>query len=149
MFRAGVFKYTVHQQAKTKKKKKKKKKELYKEKGFVCVEGLLDDELAGVIYAECKEKFWDCRHSGAMRASAGPMVDGYGCWVPNPPRRGTSPELHHALRVLFGLPHEIARHGYPKSLKLPTMAYLGCLPAHDGFADWFICNFWFFGKNKK
>eukprot|EP00747_Dinoflagellata_sp_TGD_P167157 gnl/TRDRNA2_/TRDRNA2_191103_c0_seq1.p1 gnl/TRDRNA2_/TRDRNA2_191103_c0~~gnl/TRDRNA2_/TRDRNA2_191103_c0_seq1.p1 ORF type:complete len:472 (+),score=100.39 gnl/TRDRNA2_/TRDRNA2_191103_c0_seq1:33-1418(+) len=104
-----------------------------KEHGFVCVEGLLDDELAGVIYAECKEKFWDCRNSGAMRPSTGPMVDGYGCWLPNPPRRGTSPELHHALRVLFGLPHEIARQGYPKQLKVPSMAYLGCLPANGGF----------------
>lgn len=96
------------------------------QKGFVCVNGLLDDEIASSIHDECKTKFWDCRDAGAMRPSGGSAVDGYECWLPYPARRGTSPELEHALRVLFGLPHELQRNGYLSRLKVPTMAHLGC-----------------------
>merc|ERR1712190_303865 len=45
---------------------------------------------------------------------------------------GTSPELEHALRVLFGLPNEIEKHGYPCKLKVPTMAHLSCFSPELG-----------------
>lgn len=40
----------------------------------------------------------------------------------------------HALRILFGLPHEFLRHGYPTKLKVPTMAHLACIP--PGHLEW-------------
>jgi len=103
-----------------------------RENGFVSVHGLLDEEMGAIIHGECKEKYWDCRDAGCMRPSAGAAVDGYECWLPYPPRKGTSPELEHALRVIFGLPHEIQRHGYPVRLKVPTMAHLSCFLPGSG-----------------
>merc|ERR1719353_2482265 len=102
------------------------------EKGFVCVVGLLDDEIASPIHAECKQKFWEGRDAGAMRPASGSFVDGYECWLPYPPRKGTSPELEHALKVLFALPHEFQKNGYPHQLKVPTMAHLSCLMPGTG-----------------
>jgi len=98
-----------------------------KDKGFVSVEGLLDDEIAAVIEKDCVERFWSGRSDGAMHQATG-CCTGHECWVPYPPRKGFSPEFDHALRILFGLPHEIMRHGYPKKLKVPTMAHLACFP---------------------
>merc|ERR1712232_866372 len=103
-----------------------------KEKGFVCVVGLLDDEIASAIHSECLEKFWECRKAGAMRSAVGSVVDGHECWLPYPPRKGTSPELEHALRILFALPNEFQRSGYPARLKVPTMAHLGCFTPQTG-----------------
>jgi len=103
-----------------------------KEKGFVCIEGLLDDEIATVIFNECKEKFFDNRQLGAMHEAQQNVEGGYECWLPYPSRRGTSPELDHALRVLFGLPNEFLRHGYPTQLKVPTMAQLLCFLPGEG-----------------
>eukprot|EP00928_Gymnodinium_smaydae_P057527 TRINITY_DN40764_c0_g1_i1.p1 TRINITY_DN40764_c0_g1~~TRINITY_DN40764_c0_g1_i1.p1 ORF type:complete len:465 (-),score=126.67 TRINITY_DN40764_c0_g1_i1:112-1506(-) len=105
------------------------------DKGFTCVEGLLDEEIAGVIYEECREKFYNLRGSGAMQPVEGAEAGGgFECHIPYPSRGGISPELDHALRIMFGLPHELARHGYPVPLQVPTMAQLGCLPprAHEG-----------------
>eukprot|EP00930_Biecheleria_cincta_P046045 TRINITY_DN31757_c0_g1_i1.p1 TRINITY_DN31757_c0_g1~~TRINITY_DN31757_c0_g1_i1.p1 ORF type:complete len:475 (-),score=108.63 TRINITY_DN31757_c0_g1_i1:26-1450(-) len=99
-----------------------------KEKGFVTLEGLLDDEIASVIYNECRDNFWERRKLGAMHEAKGAADGSFECWLPYPPRKGTSPELEHALRILFGLPHEFAKNGYPRQLKVPTMAHLSCFP---------------------
>lgn len=100
------------------------------EHGFVCVEGLLDDEIASVIYDECTQKYWDNRQIGAMHPStAGGGC--YECWLPYPTRRGTSPELTHALRVMFGLSNELVQYGYPVKLKVPSMAQLCVFPPRD------------------
>ncbi|CAJ1338665.1 unnamed protein product [Effrenium voratum] len=98
------------------------------QKGFVTVEGLLDAEMAAVIHKECEENFWHHRAVGAMSLAKGEKDGFYECWLPYPPRKGTSPELEHALRILFGLPHEFGRHGYPTKLKTSTMAHLACFP---------------------
>lgn len=98
------------------------------ENGFVTLEGLLDDEIASVIYSECRDNFWERRKLGAMREARGAADGSFECWLPYPPRKGTSPELEHALRILFGLPHEFAKNGYPRQLKVPTMAHLSCFP---------------------
>ncbi|CAK0841643.1 unnamed protein product [Prorocentrum cordatum] len=90
--------------------------------GFVCVEGLLDAEIAAAVHANCSEQFWARRGAGAMRPAGGAASAGHECWVPYPPRRGTPPELGHALRILFGLPREIERHGYPVRLKVPPLS---------------------------
>jgi hypothetical protein len=103
-----------------------------KEKGFVSVVGLLDDELGTAVHEECKHKFWDHREAGAMRPAAGAVVNGFESWLPYPPRKGTGPELAHALRILFALPNEFQRHGYPARLKVPTMAHLGCFLPRTG-----------------
>jgi len=64
-----------------------------------------------------------------MNTAGGTAVGGaYECWVPHPCRMNASPEFAHAVRVLFGLPYEIARAGYPVKLKVPTMAQLNCFP---------------------
>jgi len=102
------------------------------DKGFVCVAGLLDDDIASEIHDECKSKYWDCRGTGTMRLATGTVTDGYECWLPFPPRKGTSPMLEHALRILFALPHEFQRNGYPVRLKVPTMAHLGCFMPGSG-----------------
>merc|ERR1711924_51519 len=102
------------------------------DKGFVCVAGLLDDDIATEIHDECKSKYWDCRNTGTMRSAIAPTTDGFECWLPYPPRKGTSPMLEHALRILFALPHEFQRHGYPKKLKVPTVAHLGCFVPGSG-----------------
>ena len=96
------------------------------ERGFVTLEGLLDQEIASVIHKECEEKFW--KQQGAMALAQAPADGIFECWLPYPPRSGTSAELEHALRILFGLPHEFLRHGYPTKLKVPTMAHLACIP---------------------
>jgi hypothetical protein len=103
-----------------------------KEKGLVSVAGLLDDDIASEIHDECCKKFWDCRKTGAMRPTVGVALDGYECWLPFPPRKGTGPMLDHALRILFALPHEFQRNGYPAKLKVPTMAHLSCFVPHKG-----------------
>jgi len=102
------------------------------EKGFVCVSGLLDEDIASEIHDECTKKFWDCRNAGAMRSAVFPALDGYECWLPYPPRPGTGPMLQHALRILFALPHEFQRNGYPVRLKVPTMALLSYLEPGKG-----------------
>merc|ERR1712183_303538 len=92
-----------------------------------------DDEMAESIHMECMEKFYEKRSIGSMQPTAGVIaVDGHECWVPFPSRKGTSPELDHALRVLFGLPHEIQKHGFPGQLKVPTMAHLSCFSPNSG-----------------
>lgn len=96
------------------------------QRGFVTIEGLLDEEIATAIHQECEEKFW--KQSGAMSLAQGPADGIFECWLPFPARQGTSPELEHALRILFGLPHEFLRHGYATKLKVPTMAHLVCIP---------------------
>lgn len=103
-----------------------------KEKGFVCIEGLLDDEISTVVFNECKEKYYERRDIGAMHLARGSVTGGYECWLPYPSRRGTTPELDHALRVLFGLPYEFQRQNYPVQLKVPTMAQLMCFLPGEG-----------------
>ncbi|CAE7701651.1 Smyd1 [Symbiodinium pilosum] len=98
------------------------------DKGFVTVEGLLDAEIAQVISEECETNFWKRRDVGAMSAAQATAEGIFECWVPYPARRCMSPEFQHALRILFGLPHEFARNKYGMKLKVPTMAHLACIP---------------------
>lgn len=60
---------------------------------------------------EC-ECLWQQREHGFMSPAAAPCQGAWECWLPYPSRKGTSPELDHALRILFGLPQEFVRHGY-------------------------------------
>jgi len=93
--------------------------------GFCCVDGLFDNETALALSTDFTKRHWEPRDSGGLFPSSG---GGYGCWLPFPPRPGYTPELDDVLRVLFGLPYELVRAGYPQKLSVPTMVYLACLP---------------------
>eukprot|EP00439_Symbiodinium_sp_Y106_P046912 s7180_g6.t1 len=99
------------------------------EKGFVTVEGLLDEDIARTISEECESIFWKGRNDGAMSIAQAPAEGVFECWIPYPSRRWMSSEFQHALRILFGLPHEFCRHNYGAKLKVPTMAHLAGIPA--------------------
>lgn len=107
------------------------------DQGFVVVDGLLDDELASAIHDECKAQYYDQTAVGAMHQIRATTNEATGkeCWLPYPPRKNVGFELQHALRVLFGLPHEIQKNGYPAKLKVPTMANLSCLSFPGGYEN--------------
>merc|ERR1712032_1023501 len=93
--------------------------------GFCCVDGLFDDETALALSTDFTKRHWELRDRGSLFPRSGGC---YGYWLPFPPRSGYTPELDDVLRVLFGLPYELVRAGYPQKLSVPTMVHLGCLP---------------------
>eukprot|EP00927_Polykrikos_kofoidii_P031883 TRINITY_DN27308_c0_g1_i1.p1 TRINITY_DN27308_c0_g1~~TRINITY_DN27308_c0_g1_i1.p1 ORF type:complete len:473 (+),score=77.01 TRINITY_DN27308_c0_g1_i1:65-1483(+) len=95
--------------------------------GFCCVDGLLDEVAAKAIFQELTRRHWDARGVGGLSSTSG-TEGGFGYWLPYPVRSGYSAQLQQVLTVLFGLPCELERAGYPQKLAVPTMVYVGCLP---------------------